>query len=164
MNTFDIVAIITVALFALMGYLSGFMAQVVRIVALIISYLLAVLLSPYLADQMNYSMHGTHVRFDVVAFGIVWFFAYFISSTIGYALARKLRRSSPSLSEADKFTGMFAGILKGVLLVLGITGVLLWFRPQFAPSWRGLSSQMEHSLTVKLIKEIPLPDAMRNWD
>ncbi|MBA4030352.1 MAG: hypothetical protein C0478_05600 [Planctomyces sp.] len=154
MTTYDIVMLLIVVGMAIQGAWRGLAWQVAPVASLILGYMVAGPLSPSLAP-----LFGKPPLADVLALVAV----YVAVSLAVYLMIRSVKESLEKLklAEFDKHLGFLLGAVKGIILTVVVTVVLI----TVSPAAREMILQTEsHSIARLIIGEaLPLmPETFRS--
>jgi membrane protein required for colicin V production len=154
MTTYDIVMLLIVVGMAIQGAWRGLAWQVAPVASLILGYMVAGPVSPSLAP-----LFGDPPLADVLALIAV----YVAVSLAVYLMIRSVKESLEKLklAEFDKHLGFLLGAIKGVILTVVVTVLLI----TVSPAARQMILQTEsHSIARLIIGEaLPLmPETFRN--
>lgn len=126
LNTIDIVLLIFVGLFAIWGFIRGWVSQAMSIIALIAVYCFSVPLSTHVigkaADFLGSS--SAYAR----PFAVLWsaIMIFIACKLIGFLIERLVVDQNESLKSLNRFGGGFLGIVKGLcVLIIGFYILLL---------------------------------------
>jgi len=121
---FNIVAIVLIALFALIGFTKGFLSQIISyataLIALFVAYIFrhkaATALLKFMEER--YPDTGTdHKMMIVICMLIIFIIVYFILGGILETIRRRLVIAF-SMKMSDRFFGFILGALKGAIVIL----------------------------------------------
>lgn len=163
----DLICLAFTALMLLLGILSGFLKQIVRILALVGAFLLASPVSRHVAPLVSRWIEGNPPAVDLVSLVLAWIGSYILLALGGGLLVRILRGASQGVRTLDRFTGGLLGALKGVLVVYLAVSVLLLFRQPVGETLPGLRQTLRESRVAafvdehNLLGEIGLPNVDR---
>ena len=160
MSPFDILAALTVVLFAGIGALRGFGAELSSLLAWIAAGATAWLYSPTVASWLAPVLSDRFAR-RAIAF-IVCFVVVFLTVFVVAFVLRKLVFRGP-LKGPDHALGAAFGALRGVVVVValvllaGLTGVphQAWWRDS-------LSARYFEALALRLVQQLP-PEVARHF-
>jgi len=124
----DIVCMVFVLAFLILGLLSGFLSQVVRIAALVGAFLLASAASSYSRSLLAKWMNVETLLGDLLSLFLAWVACYIALILIGTVLVRIIRGSSQSIKFLDRVMGGGVGAFKGFLIVYLIACALVLLR------------------------------------
>jgi len=113
----DILCIVFVAVFFILGLLSGFLAQIIRLAALVGAFVLAYSASAYTKPLLAKWMEVDNVMGDLLSLFLGWMACYIAIILIGTIIAKILKRSSDSIKFMDRILGGTLGSAKGFLIV-----------------------------------------------
>jgi len=122
LNKLDIVIIIFVIIFSLLGFRKGFLRSIISLIGIVAGILLAVKFHSYLTNLLV-SIYSDKKIMDVVSFILIFIVVYNISIYI----ARKISGANRATKFADKFFGLFLGAFKGFLLISIILLITVYF-------------------------------------
>jgi len=124
----DIVCVVFVLAFLILGLLSGFLSQVVRIAALVGAFLLAYPASTYSKTLLAKWMDVETLIGDLLSLFLAWMACYLALILIGTILVKIIRGSSQSIKFLDRILGGGLGAIKGFLIVYLIACALVLLR------------------------------------
>lgn len=158
MTKLDIVLIVLVAIFILIGALRGLIPQLFNLAGLILAYFLA---RPFgglmegFFQKFNLSPTAAHLTSIIVA-GLV---VYFIVSIIGRFINRQVKEGAGGLSWRNRMWGGIIGLMKGALVALAILFIIDVI-PQQLPAEPGKESKpLSQSPALKFAHYVnPLPN------
>ena len=113
----DIFCLALVGLLFVLGLISGFLSQIIKIIALVAAYLLASPLSPYAKALLAKWVEVDNLFGDVLSLVLAWIVCYLALVITGRILLRLIRGSSTSLKFLDRILGGVLGGVKGALIV-----------------------------------------------
>jgi membrane protein required for colicin V production len=139
MNLFDLISLVFIFGFCLLGTIKGFIIEISEIGGLIVSFILAM----YLPLGLNI---GT-MKY------IVSFLVYFFTISISFSILSKIVRKTP-LAFFDRTLGAVVGAVKGLIVV-----VIIFLIVSFIPI-EGPKSKLKNCVFYRLalITRIPLED------
>ncbi len=110
----DVVVLGLTAVFALLGFFSGFVAQAVRLVALVGAYLLAGATGAVISGPLCGSLEVSGLVCRAGAMGLGFIAAYLLLTLTGWAVVKLLRKlmGKPRGGSLDRWGGMVIGGLK----------------------------------------------------
>ena len=121
---FNIVAIVLVALFALIGFTKGFLSQIISYATAVIALAVAYLLRHKVAGALLRIMEerypdvgADHKMLIVISMLVIFIVVYFILGGILETIKRRVVISF-SMKMSDRFFGFILGTLKGAIVVL----------------------------------------------
>ncbi len=121
---FNIVAIVIVALFALIGFTKGFLSQIISyvtaVVALVVAYVFRHKVAGGLLEIMEErypDVGADHKMLIVISMLLIFIVIYFILGGILETIKRRVVITF-SMKMSDRFFGFILGTLKGAILVL----------------------------------------------
>jgi uncharacterized membrane protein required for colicin V production len=124
----DIICIVFVAVFCILGLLSGFLSQVVRLAALVGAFVLAYSAGAYTKPLLMKWMDVDNVMGDLLALFLGWMACYIAIILIGTIVAKIIKKSSGSIKVLDRILGGALGSVKGFLIVYLIACALVLLR------------------------------------
>jgi membrane protein required for colicin V production len=124
----DIFFLALVVLLTLLGLVSGFLAQTVRIVALVAACFLAPALSPRVEQLLSHWMQVNNLLGSLLSLVLAWLASYIVLALAGRILVRILRGSSGGIRFVDRVLGGILGGAKGALVAYLAACVLLTLR------------------------------------
>jgi hypothetical protein len=90
--TLDLVFLLIVGAFALIGFFSGFWMQLVRIGALVLAYLLAGVVGKPLGPWLGRSLGIPSLLGTILGTGLAFLFLYAVGSAVGWGILRRRER------------------------------------------------------------------------
>ena len=123
----DILFLALVGLLLVLGLISGFLSQILKIIALVAASLLASPLSPYARGLLANWVEVDTLFGDVLSLIVAWIGCYLVLVVAGKILIRLIRGSSTSLKSLDRILGGLLGGFKGALIVYLLVCVVLFF-------------------------------------
>lgn len=161
----DLLCVGVVALFALLGYFSGFLAQFARLIALAAAYVVARPLGELLIGPVSATFRLPRLTGRIVAAAVAFLLAYALLATLVMFLLRTWRRRRPhTRSVLDSVVGALFGGAKGLFLVFVLLCALTLvdhgpLAPQLARvDWKGswaAGRAREHNV----LEEVKIPVA-----
>ena len=124
----DIICIVFVAVFCVLGLLSGFLSQVVRLAALVGAFVLAYSASAYTKPLLVKWMGVDNAMGDLLALFLGWMACYIAIILVGTIIAKIIKKSSGSIKVLDRILGGGLGSAKGFLIVYLIACALVLLR------------------------------------
>ncbi len=124
----DIFGLAFVALFCVLGLLSGFLTQIVRLAALVGAFVLAYSASAYTKPLLMKWMNVDTVMGDLLSLFLGWVVCYISIILIGTIITRAIKKSSGSIKALDRLLGGGLGSAKGFLVVYLIACALVLLR------------------------------------
>jgi uncharacterized membrane protein required for colicin V production len=124
----DIICIVFVAVFCVLGLLSGFLSQVVRLGALIGAFVLAYSASAYTKPLLMKWMDVDNLMGDLLSLFLGWMACYIALILVGTIVAKIIKKSSGSIKVLDRILGGGLGSAKGFLVVYLIACALVLLR------------------------------------
>ncbi|RJQ44407.1 MAG: CvpA family protein [Nitrospiraceae bacterium] len=124
MNTLDICIIITICTAFILGLWKGLIRQVFSLGGVIIGYIFA---KKYYEGLSNVIPVAGQDLKKIVSFTVIFIFILIIASLAGWMLGRLLKKSD--LDWMNRVTGGVLGFVKGGLIVIAVTVVLVTFLP-----------------------------------
>ncbi len=124
----DVLCVALMATFLVFGLLSGFLSQVIRLVALVGAFLLAYTASAYTKPLLTKWVQADHLALDLLSLFLGWVACYIAILLIGTVFARILRQSSTSIRFLDRILGGALGSAKGFLIGYLIACALVLLR------------------------------------
>ncbi len=124
----DIICIVLVAAFCVLGLLSGFLAQIIRLGALVGAFLLAYSASAYTKPLLAKWIGIDNLMGDLLSLFLGWIACYIAIILIGTIVAKILKKSSDSIKFMDRVMGGALGSAKGFLIVYLIACALVLLR------------------------------------
>jgi uncharacterized membrane protein required for colicin V production len=126
--TLDIVCLVFVAAFLVLGLLSGFLSQIVRIAALVGAFVLAHPASSYTKPLLTKWMDVDTLAGDLLSMFLAWVGCYIVLILAGTILVKIIKGSSESIKFLDRILGGGLGAAKGFLIVYVIACALVLLR------------------------------------
>ncbi|RJO65532.1 MAG: CvpA family protein [Myxococcales bacterium] len=107
--------------FALAGYLTGALKQIIRLAALIGGYFISLAIAPAVASLIREKTgFGVDVA-DVLIRVLCWALVYVILSWIGGMIVKGIHSASEALTSLDRAVGAVVGMAKaGVILIVAV--------------------------------------------
>ena len=124
----DIICVVFVLAFLILGLLSGFLSQIVRIAALVGAFLLAYPASSYSKPFLMKWMNVETLLGDLLSLFLAWVVCYIGLILIGTVLVKIIRGSSESIKFLDRIMGGGLGAIKGFLIVYLVACALVLLR------------------------------------
>lgn len=161
----DIICLALMALLFVLGVISGFLSQIIRIAALVAACLLASPLSPYAEDLLMKKIEVDSGLGHMLSLFLAWLASYVVLILIGAIVARIIRGSSKSLKFLDRVLGGVLGGLKGALIVyLAVCAILVFQKPLekfISPDYLELkgSRLAAFARDNNILQRLDLPDA-----
>jgi uncharacterized membrane protein required for colicin V production len=124
----DIFCLAFVFIFLVLGLFSGFLAQVVRILALVGAFVLAHPASSCTRPLLTRWMDVATLMGDLLSLFLAWVAGYIAILLIGKVLVRIIKGSSGSIDFLDRILGGLLGAAKGFLIVYLMACVLVLLR------------------------------------
>ena len=124
----DVICLIFVLAFLVLGLLSGFLSQVLRIAALVGAFLLAYPARSYTKPLLAKWMDVGTLSGDFLSLFLAWVACYIALILIGTLLVKMIRGSSESIKFLDRILGGGLGAAKGFLIVYLIACALVLLR------------------------------------
>ena len=124
----DLFFLALVVLLAVLGLVSGFLSQIVRIVSLVAACFLAAALSPQVKGVLARWMEVDTLLGDALSLVVAWLGCYLVLTLAGKIFVRFLRSSSKSIRFLDRLMGGLLGGAKGLLIVYLLACLLVTFR------------------------------------
>ncbi len=124
----DIICIVFVAVFCILGLLSGFLSQIVRLAALVGAFVLAYSASAYTKPLLMKWMDADNLMGDLLSLFLGWVACYIAIILIGTIVAKIIKKSSGSIKALDRILGGGLGSAKGFLIVYLIACALVLLR------------------------------------
>ena len=150
---FDIASLAVTGLFLVLGILSGFLKQVVRIVALVGAFLLLSPLTNWIRGNLSGTIDVETFPGSLLTMGLAWLLGYLLILLAGMILVRILRGSSRTLSILDRILGGALGALKGALVAYFLICVLLLFEDPLREHVPELPRQLEASRVARFVRD-----------
>ena len=121
---FNIVAIVLIALFALIGFAKGFLSQIISyataVIALTVAYILrhkAAGVLQRIMEERYPDVGADHKMLIVISMLLIFILVYFILGGILETIKKRVVISF-SMKMSDRFFGFVLGTLKGAIVVL----------------------------------------------
>lgn len=156
--TLDLVFLVCVGIFALIGYFSGFARQLVRLVALVAAYLLAGPLGRPLGGILAGALEVPSLIGRVLGAGLAFMLLYMILSMIGWSILRSRRKKldSEQIQSRRRWDG-WAGLALGgtkafVVFYLLLCVVVLAEKPISRVSHK-MGKVLSHSFMAGMARE-----------
>ncbi len=164
----DIVILLILAIFFLMGFVRGFIKQIGSIAGFFLALWIAATYHPAMAEYLKPSFAQWQIIAQqlsvVAAYGLLFFgtqFAFGIIVSIADYMFR-IFSFAPFMKFTNRFLGGFIGMLEGILLVSAAVFLIIHF--PFAPK---LAKQLQESRFIPVINTVNtmltplLPDASK---
>jgi membrane protein required for colicin V production len=135
----DIACIVAGLLFAALGYRSGFLVQLVRLLALGVAFVVARVVAGPLGSVVAGGLGLSIMAAKSLSFGCVFFAVWIALAAVAAALARRGRAGSQTFSFIDRGLGALLGGAKGVIATYLVVCVLAVLAPTIQdryPSFR----------------------------
>lgn len=116
--------LVIIALFAVLGAVSGLLAQVLRLVASIVSVMLAIHLSGPAMKALGWFKDVDGMREFIYPI-IIFILSYMVLGLIAKGIVYLFRKSSDTLSVLDRILGFLVGAVKGAVLAYFIVFIVL---------------------------------------
>ncbi|PIE18246.1 MAG: hypothetical protein CSA65_05895 [Proteobacteria bacterium] len=121
----DLISVAFLGMLALLGWISGFWSQVVRLVALVAAYVLSKPLGELLYPPMSPWLGRSPWVGTIAATAIAFVFCYGILAIIGWMLLRSWRQRRPYVkSGLDSLFGALLGAAKGGVIIAMVLSAL----------------------------------------
>jgi uncharacterized membrane protein required for colicin V production len=153
MSTIDIAAIGAVALFALLGLFSGFVAQIFRIFALITATFLAVNAPDLVPQLFPAKTEGREIFLHVFSIITIWVVSYTVLAVIFSFIVRRFHRAAPVLSVIDRIIGCALGAVKGFIFIYVSLCILVLMNDKLTEQGFIPRNETESSFTWKAVSE-----------
>lgn len=169
MTPFDVVALLFLVAWFIVGYAQGIIRRLFGIVALVFALLVAAQLRGPLGDYLAQQWTTAPAEYsDMVAFGAL-FVALWIALSIGIQLAYRPAPLLPRYPVIDEILGGVLGVLEGAILLIVLLLVTdPYFAGQsgqvassgeFAP-FRNLHGFLDDSLTAAYLRDNVIPNIL----
>jgi len=169
MTPFDVVALVFLVAWFIIGYVQGLARRLFGIIALIFSLLVAAQLRGPLGDYLSQQWTNAPPQYaDMVAFGAL-FLALWIALSVGIQVTYQPAPILPRYPALDEVLGAILGLLEGVLLLVVL---LLVTDPyyattaganaaagEFAPL-RSLHDALNDSITASYLRDHVIPNIL----
>ncbi len=156
--TLDLILVGALLVFGLLGWISGFWMQAMRLAALVAAYLLAGLvgrpLGAWLAGGLQIPPLLGHVMGTFIAFLLI----YMVLATVGWGVLRRLRRRR-SADKArrrrlwDSAAGSLFGMAKAGLILFLLLNAVTLLEKRLSGPLRSAELGYDQSLVVALARE-----------
>lgn len=159
----DVVCLAGLLLFVVGGLLSGFLKQVVRLVALVGAFLLVSPVAGWIRGWVSVLFDVDRFPGNLALLVLAWVAGYVALRLAGWILLKILRGVGSSLSGPDRALGSLLGMLKGGIIVyVGVTVVLLFQEP-LEKRFPVVSAELGRSRVVAMVGQSnPLLGWMRD--
>lgn len=115
MTTLDIVLIIPIAFFAIMGFIKGFIVQVATLVGLILGIMIAYLFSYFLSSFISKYVEINETILTLISFTIIFVLVVISTITLGKFIERIVKMAA--LSVVNRIAGSLLGIFKASIIL-----------------------------------------------
>jgi uncharacterized membrane protein required for colicin V production len=149
----DIACLVCVALFFLAGLFSGFLKQVVRIVALLSAFLMLSPVSHGVRDLLSGKVDVTAFPGNVLVVMLAWLAGYVAVLLMGKILLRVVRGANPSLGVSDRFLGGMFGAVKGGMIVFVLVSFVLFLEDPVSKLLPEFSQELKCSRVALFVKQ-----------
>ena len=153
MNWLDILTLVIIALFTLLGIKRGFIKGTFSILAIIIGLIFGIMFYANISGVlMSYGLVKNISIASVIGFLIITVACYLLIQILAWALTKFL--SSLHLSLLDRVMGGFLGIITGVILVSFIISGISFFFPENEPPLKNSIFVPYVNGTFAIIREV----------
>jgi len=153
MNWLDILTLIIITLFTLLGIKRGFIKGTFSIIAIIIGLVAGIMFYTQAAGVLKgYGLVRNLSIASVIGFLVITVASYLLIQIFAWALTKFL--STLHLSLLDRIMGGFLGIITGVILVSFIISGISFFFPENEPPLRNSVFVPYVNGTFAIIKEV----------
>ncbi|MGH7901076.1 MAG: CvpA family protein [Thermodesulfobacteriota bacterium] len=153
MNWLDILTLIIITLFTLLGIKRGFIKGTFSIIAIIIGLVAGIMFYTQAAGVLKgYGLVRNVSIASVIGFLVITVASYLLIQIFAWALTKFL--STLHLSLLDRIMGGFLGIITGVILVSFIISGISFFFPENEPPLRNSVFVPYVNGTFAIIKEV----------
>jgi len=104
-------------IYAIFGYLTGGLKQLVKVVAMVLAYFSAVWVSPIIAELMAEYIKIPNNYLELVALIVSWIGFYILYRVLGRFFVRAIHEASETITALDSMVGGLLGLLKGIVIV-----------------------------------------------
>lgn len=124
----DVVCAAFCLVYAVLGFLSGGLKQLVKLVAVILAFFSANWASPIFASILSQYIKISSNYLEIIALLVAWICFYIIFSIIGRIFARMLYEASETISGLDNIVGMILGLAKALVIIFLLSWVVNSYR------------------------------------
>jgi membrane protein required for colicin V production len=154
MNIVDLAILIILTLLTIRGFFRGIILEITALFGLLISFLLASLYYKSLSFRLARFLSGHEVLLAFFSFALLFILSFFIIRLLARAARGVLRLAF--LSWLDRILGGLLGLFKGVVIIMVLITILLFFSPKVSALMReSLLYPSMQTLTGKIIRFIP---------
>lgn len=115
MTTIDIILIIPIAFFAVMGFIKGFIVQVATLAGLVLGIMIAYLFSDFLSSFISKYVEINETVLTLVSFTIIFVLVVVLTVILGKFIERVVKMSA--LSILNRIAGALLGIFKASIIL-----------------------------------------------
>jgi membrane protein required for colicin V production len=134
MHWFDIIILVVLGVGAAMGFYSGLLWQIARVVSLAVSLYVAILVNASVADWLGAQWKDVNSAVNhVVAFIGVFLFVYLILYLVTHLIHKAIRATK--LETLDRILGALLGAVKMAAVVACVCGVMAALDLQVFKEW-----------------------------
>jgi len=145
MNWFDVVILIVISIFALLGLKRGLIKEIISIVAIIVGILAGVLFYPSLGELLiKTTLIKSKSLASICGFLLIMFFTFVLVKLIGFGFAKII--GTLHLNWFNRICGGCFGAIKGVIISFLIIAGLGFFLSEKEPPF-------SNSILVPYVKE-----------
>jgi uncharacterized membrane protein required for colicin V production len=165
----DLIVLLALALFGYRGFRTGTIKQLTHWIGMtlgrVIGKPLALILTLALAPDLGFPPVAVRVGISVLCFYTLYVVATIISSFLLRGFTPKRRNTKKE--RRDKLGGLVLGLGKGVVILLVLISVMLFFEKPLFRAWSEPPELMRHSFFVSLVRRnnvfgsAPLPEFAR---
>lgn len=157
----DMIVILLLILFVFLGYISGFILQVIRIIAMFFSFFIALRCSLFLSSYFPSFLKEYPDIKNLLFISIIWFLSYFIINLISTIIVNKIRGGSKSFSATDRFVGSIFGFIKGLVVIYLILGYLIVYNEPVKKLIPEFEKYTKNSIIVQFISKYNLLEKLK---
>lgn len=169
MSWVDIVVVAVIALSAIIGFVRGFLRELLGLASWVVAFYLAFKFAAPFSDYLQQWIDVDSARL-AVAFAIIFLVVLIIGAILNYLLGRLV--SGTGLAGTDRVIGLVYGIVRGaaVLIVLtllvGVTSIpreTWWQNSMFTGQLEDGAIWVRAHLPADIAKSINYPDKPLTW-
>ncbi len=161
--TLDLILVAVVMAFGLLGWLSGFWMQVMRLGVLVVSYLLAGLIGSFMGMSIARSLGIPILLGDVAGSFLAFIGLYMILSTIGWRLMRGIRRKTANtagLRFLNSAAGAGFGMLKAGFILFMLLNAAVLLEGHFGQKMKNSELGYDKSVLVRVARKHNIIESM----
>jgi membrane protein required for colicin V production len=154
MNIIDLAILIIVALMTIRGFIKGIILETTALFGLLISFFLASLYYRPLSDKLARFIPNHPVLLAIFSFVFLLILVFLIIRFLAIAARGAVRLAF--LGWLDRILGGLLGLIKGVVVIMVLVALLLFFSPKASTLMRqSLFYPPMQNFTQKLVRFIP---------